>query len=83
MLSQLKKEQLRVGMKVQLNQLSMIYDTYILLSGTHMALDDNGLPSIVEGTIEFVGTEQNEEFKKIRERDGIMLVVNTPYDGYL
>ena len=65
-------------MKVQLNQLCNIYNTYILLSDTHMALDDNGLPSIVEGTIEFIGKEQNDEYAEIRERNGIMVVIHTP-----
>lgn len=55
-------EQLQIGMVVQLNQLECIYNIYILLSNSHMALDNNGLHSIVEGTIEFIGSEQNEEY---------------------
>lgn len=79
MLPQLKKEQLKVGMKVQLDQLSNIFYTYILLSNTELALDENGLPSIIEGTIEFVG-DKNEEYAKVKSRGGIMVVMNTQYD---
>lgn len=83
MLPQLKKEDLKIGMRVQLNQLADIYNTYILLSDTKMVADDNGLPSIVEGVIEFIGMEQTKEFDEIRKRNKIMVVINTPYDGYL
>lgn len=51
---------LQVGERVTTYQLSGVYDTYILLSNTKL-LDDGS----TEGTIEYIGKEQNEEMLKV------------------
>lgn len=78
MLPLLKKEDLKIGMKVQLQQLDCIYDLYMLMSDTHMALDDNGLPSIVEGTLVYKGTKFNTEYTNTKNKyPNCMLVINS------
>lgn len=60
---------IKVGQRVNTYQLAEVYDTYILLSNT-VLLDDGS----TEGTIEFVGKQQNKEMLNIsnmcKERDG-------------
>ena len=58
-----KLSDLSVGMTVTTYELSNIYDTYILLSQTH--LNDDGSTT---GTIEFIGHEQTSEMKKVFDR---------------
>lgn len=65
----LKLSDLKVGDRVNTHQLSKIYNTYILLSNTKLVGDGS-----TEGTIEFIGAEQNEEMLDIlnmcKQRDG-------------
>ena len=77
----LKKEELKVGMEVKVSQLESIYNTYILLSDTDMVMDDNGLLSEIGGKIQFIGTEQNNEFWDIKNKYKCMIVFNTFYEG--
>ncbi len=57
MLPKLKLEDLRIGMEVDIDQLSEIYDTVIVL--TSDSYESN------TGTIEFIGNEHNEESHRI------------------
>ena len=60
---------LSVGMTVTTYELSNIYDTYILLSQTHLNEDGS-----ITGTIEFIGDKQSQEmldiFNKCKEQYG-------------
>lgn len=58
-----KLSDLSVGMTVTTYELSDIYDTYILLSQTH--LNDDGSTT---GIIEFFGPKQTFEMKKVFDR---------------
>ena len=82
MLPYLSKEQVIPGIKVRTYQLANLFDSYILLSDFHMALDDNGLPSEIAGTVEFIGDQIGKDNWMMRHPEKeVMVVAPTPYEG--
>lgn len=63
--TELKLEDLYIGMKVNTMQLSNIYDTYILLSQAKLSSKNDGS---TDGVIEFIGNNQTSEMKEAFDR---------------
>lgn len=58
----LKLEDLKIGMVITDDQVRSIYNTYILLANPELVEKDD--EDVIQGTIVFIGREQNEECAK-------------------
>lgn len=69
-LPKLNINNIKINTKIKACQLSEIYDTYILLANPQGFTDEKGYYT-VEGTIVFIGTEQNTEYFKAYKENTI------------
>ena len=88
MLPYLSKDDIKIGMSVRTYQLANIYDTHFLIAEPKLVEDDSGFRCITEGTVVFIGDEQDAEYWKIRNKYAndnkkILALVNTDYDGVI
>lgn len=78
----LKLEELKVGMRVRTYQLEDIYEVYILMTDITNGIYD-GMFRYTEGTIVFIGNEQNKEYNRLfnsiqSEGKSPCIVINIP-----